>query len=158
MAVTNLPILAPIYLACNHRDYWTAIAVGFVFVASFVSHLVENHKHGMPGFIKVSEQVSYYWNRVDVAGCALVAARVLYLYARHRPPITRKDVLLMGFSLAMNVVSEYDKYNPSLKWFPYIALHSIWHVMDGYLLFAFLQRLYYVMDGYLLFALLQTIY
>ena len=142
MALTNLPILAPIHLACKNNDYWSCFVVGFVFVASFVSHLVENHKHGMPGFIKVSERVSYWWNRADVFGCGLVVGWAIVLYVVHRPPITYWDVLVTGVSLVINVVSEYDKYNASLKWVPYMMLHSIWHVMAGYLLFMFLHKIY----------------
>jgi len=143
MAVTNMTILAPIILAAISQDYWTLFVVGFVFAASVISHLVENHKYGMPGFIKVSKEVSYYWNRVDVFGCGLVVTRFLYLYVKYGPPITKWDALLTGISLVLNVASGYDKSNGNLKWFPYLTLHSIWHIMAGYLMATFLQKIYY---------------
>jgi len=140
--LTNLPMLAPIYYAYSNTDYLTTFIISFVFTGSFISHLIENHKHGMPGFIKVSKNTSYYWNRMDVIGCVLVIFRFVHLYFKHIPDITIIDMILILFALSLNVISEYDKFNPQLKWFPYLTLHSLWHIMAGHLMYIFLQKIY----------------
>ena len=105
----------------------------FAFVGSFsfLSHLAENHKHGMPG-IGFSPNVSYILNRFDVLGVVLVALRMIYLYYWKRgisitlflenPYLTS----LLILAVACNLISEHDKYNQELKW-RYIVCHSIWH-------------------------------
>lgn len=70
VALSNLPILCPLKLAIMNGDYWTGASIGFVGSMSFISHLIENHKHGMEG-IGLSKQVSYLLNRFDVLGCVI---------------------------------------------------------------------------------------
>lgn len=65
VAVSNFPAIYPIITCYQNQDYITLITIGFVAIASLLSHVVENHKHGMPG-IGVSNQISYLLNRFDV--------------------------------------------------------------------------------------------
>jgi hypothetical protein len=133
VAFSNVPAIYSIYNSFTMADYLTCGAISFVAGASFVSHLVENHKHGMPG-IGFSQKTSYYLNRMDVLGCALVGTRFLYLY--YSKYGLSLNVLLnnkltfanFAFSFIFLRISEYDKYNPKLKKL-YITTHCIWHVV-----------------------------
>ena len=131
VALSNLPVLLPLKTAVARGDFWTTMAIAFVGLASFVSHLVENHKHGMPGLGRVSPEMSYYLNRADVLGCILVVVRLGGLYiARHGWRIwemRRMDLVSLGLAFVLLRISEYDKYNPDLKWI-YIVTHCAWHV------------------------------
>ncbi len=49
VAVTNFPAIYAIILAINKHDILTALVITYIASASFLSHLVENHKHGMYG-------------------------------------------------------------------------------------------------------------
>src|SRR5665648_393423 len=79
-AITNAPCIYPIYLSYAKSDYITTSILSFVSVASIVSHLAENHKHGMPGLFNISTNTSYILNRLDVFGAIMTGMRITYLY------------------------------------------------------------------------------
>jgi hypothetical protein len=132
VAFSNFPCVYPISQSYDKGDYLTTSVIAFVSIASFVSHLIENHKHGMPG-IGFSKKVSYYSNRLDVLGCVLAGSRFAYLYyAKYGLPIdiilaNKLTFLLLTGPVILLKISEYDKYNPKLK-YRYIITHSIWHM------------------------------
>lgn len=140
--LSNLPTLVPIYLSFQKSDYLTCVCISFVFVFSFLSHLVENHKHGMNGFIKVSRESSYYLNRLDVLGCIMVIVRFSSLYFNKNLSFSWDDYFILVVSLLINFISELDKYNHKLKWNHYIPLHSIWHLLAARMMYIFLLRAY----------------
>lgn len=149
MALTNIPAISPIYTTFMKGDSLTLVSIAFVALASFVSHLVENHKHGMPGleygFLK-SQTISYVLNRIDVIGCYLALARFGYLLVYHQSYviyITWVDQFQLALALALLCISEYDKYNPALKPI-YIMTHSAWHVYIFYLMHKFLNKYIYI--------------
>ena len=57
----------------------TFYCILYVSVLSFISHLVENHKHDMPG-VGFPKKFSYIMNRLDVLGCLIVLYRLVDLY------------------------------------------------------------------------------
>ncbi|XWV26323.1 hypothetical protein QJ857_gp0751 [Tupanvirus soda lake] len=132
VALSNLPCVYPLYKAYVHNDIYTTTAIAFVSFASFVSHLVENHKHGMPG-IGFSTTTSYILNRFDVAGCVMIGTRLAYLYYKkygYSVNGLKQHSLLLWLGLSMVAIlkiSEYDKYNPKFKTM-YIATHCLWHI------------------------------
>lgn len=149
VAISNINCIFPLALSFQHKDFYTFLSLLFVSTASFVSHLVENHKHGMLGLPFISQQTSYIWNRFDVLGCIIVFTRFLYLYyGRHGCNLeillhNRLLVIgLMGLGLIL-FISEYDKYNANLKVL-YIITHCIWHLGIFLWLELFLKRIVYV--------------
>ena len=144
VALSNLPSLYPIYLSLNHKDYLTTFSLLFVSTFSFLSHLVENHKHGMPG-IGVPRAISHFLNRLDVLGCLFVSSRLAYLYYnKFGFAIGQHKTLLLIHSLPFIPlrISEYDKYNLNLKPM-YIVTHSLWHISIFLSLGSFLSKLIY---------------
>lgn len=147
VALSNLPAIYPIRYALNHGDYKTAAVVSFVASCSFFSHLVENHKHGMPG-IGFNKTFSYYANRLDVLACIVTTSRFLCLYytryGMNIPMLFRhkKFLTLCLLPFIFLRMSEYDKYNPKLKHF-YMLAHTIWHVSIFYTMKLFMQRFLY---------------
>jgi hypothetical protein len=147
VAISNLPALSVIKRSFLYGDYYTTTVVSFVSSMSFVSHLIENHKHGMPG-IGFSQKISYIFNRLDVLGAALTISRFVYLY--YSKYGTNFDILiensnfniLFVFAFFMLAVSEYDKYNKKLKSI-YILTHSIWHISIFTLMDHFLSTMIY---------------
>lgn len=86
VALSNFTCLDPIWKSYDQGDdIITFCSISFVSLASFVSHLFECHKHGMPGisgFLNAypMEEVSYVLNRFDVLGVFLLFGRMLYLW------------------------------------------------------------------------------
>lgn len=137
VGLSNLPAVFPICTAYIHHDTCTELALWFVAVASFLSHLVENHKHDMPGIVDgISEYVSYALNRVDVCASFFVVLRIYLLLYPNLDKTEWKDWFLALGLFGLSRLSEYDAYNPKLKRF-YIITHSIWHIG----IFLFLNRI-----------------
>ncbi len=141
VALTNLPAILSIRIAWMKGDTLTMLTLINVGLASFASHLFENHKHGMPG-LGLSSQVSYYLNRLDVIGCSLTTLRLGYLYYQKYGitifPIKYKDIVFALISFLLLRISEYDKYNSRLKWI-YLPFHSLWHISIFILMHRFLK-------------------
>lgn len=154
VASSNWTCVYPILTAIRKGDYWSAGAVSFVSVFSILSHLVENHKHGMVGITgpfgtgSRACAVSYYLNRMDVIGCGLVAMRLGYVYYHKYgfsmlPILNNKLILLYCAALIVcNFISEYDKFNPALQ-HSYIFFHCIWHVGIFILMNSFMDNILY---------------
>ena len=147
VAFSNLPAIYPIYQAYANQDYLTAGVLTFVATASFVSHLVENHKHSMPG-IGFSKEVSYYLNRADVLGCLLTGARVAQLYYLKYgfsfDVILENKLFFLLYCLPVILmrISEHDKYNPKLRNI-YVVTHSLWHATIFMTMNSFLSKFIY---------------
>lgn len=138
VALSNFPVVVPLKTCLVRGDTTTALTIGFVGLASFVSHLFENHKHGMPG-LGVSPRTSYYLNRLDVLGCILTVCRFAYVYYHnYGGPIKGVDVFYLTLAFVALRISEYDKYNAGLKW-RYVWTHSLWHVSIFLLMDRFLR-------------------
>ena len=147
VAVSNFPAVYPIYLSFANKDYLTASSICFVAAASFISHLAENHKHGMSG-IGFSRRTSYILNRFDVIGCFIVAARFSYIYyAKYGfffDIVFKNKFAFVAYCLpfALLMISECDKYNPALKK-TYIVAHSTWHIAIFTVIGSFLKNFIY---------------
>lgn len=131
VALSNVPSIFPIYQAHKNNDIVTLSCISFVSVFSFLSHLVENHKHGMPG-IGISPKISYILNRLDVLGCIFAVSRFGKIFLSDLSilkSITNDKHIMIGLPLvlASSVISEYDKYNPKLK-HRYVLFHCLWHI------------------------------
>lgn len=132
VASSNFPFIYPTYLSLCSQDFYTFASLSFVSFWSIISHLLENHKHGMPG-IGNSKKISYITNRLDVFGCGLIISRLCYLYYQKYgcsiSPIIENKYLVTGLLLPIVFlqISEYDKYNPRRK-NSYIIFHSMWHI------------------------------
>ena len=147
VALSNYRIVYPICLSYSNRDYLTLTIIIILGLGSFISHLIENHKHGMSG-IGFSIRLSYYLNRFDVFMCILISCRLVFLYyykyKLNIMPIINSKLLMIKFvfSLLFMIISEYDKYNPKLKYL-YIITHCIWHMSIFSTLYDFLNTLIY---------------
>jgi hypothetical protein len=139
-AITNITCIFPIYRTYKRNDKITALTLSFVTIASIVSHLAENHKHGMIGLFDVSQHTSWLLNRLDVIGSILTIGRLSYLYyikyGLNIIPNTIQWCLMLSPLIFLRI-SEYDKYNAELRDM-YLVTHSIWHLsvfisMDYYL-------------------------
>lgn len=139
-----------IFAIIDHNStqyYLSAFAIFFVLMASIISHLVENHKHGMPG-IGLSVSMSYYLNRLDVIGCFIVIMRLMNVYYRIHffdlVPIKKNYPLFILALVLFGIlkISEYDKYNAKLK-NQYIFTHCIWHIGIFYVIDKFLNKIIY---------------
>ena len=147
VALTNYPALKAIDTAFGNNDPLTALLIGFAGSASFISHLVENHKHNMPGFFpNCSHKTSYLLNRVDVLGVVVLGIRVTSLYYHHygispifftRYPVFTGCLLL---SCGLNLISERWDYVASRKKL-FILTHSLWHLSIFSLLNIFLIKI-----------------
>ena len=132
VAFSNLMAFVPMYTCYKSHDYITTLCISYVFIASFISHLFESHKHGMIGF-NTSKDISFILNRFDVMGVFLVIGRFIYLYYLHygfnMNKLTKNKLLLFLtiFAFGLNFISEHDKSSKTKNFF--ILAHSIWHIM-----------------------------
>lgn len=141
VSASNFLCYLPIVTAYNNRDYLTAGCIAFVSLMSILSHLIENHKHGMPG-VGFSTEVSYFLNRMDVLGCIVVISRLFHIYyMKHGLVVPNDPGLFVTFIISFLLlrISEYDKYNPRLKWM-YICTHCPWHMIIFPLMMYFLVK------------------
>ena len=148
VAASNFTCVYPLWKSISVGDYVTSGVLSFVAGASIVSHLAENHKHGMPG-IGWSKRTSYILNRLDVLGCLLTAGRLGYMYySRYGLTLSpmMDDKLLLATSLiafGFLRISEFDKSSdPQLRTL-YMVTHSIWHVTIFKLIGCFLGQVLY---------------
>nr|AEX62301.1 hypothetical protein mv_L96 [Moumouvirus Monve] len=147
VGLSNLPAYYAIKLSFDNGDYLTSAALLFVAKASFISHLVENHKHGMTG-VGFSKKISYVLNRFDVMGCILNIMRFSYLYyskygMSYDILFDNKSYIYFGLITFLFLrISEYDKYNPKLKNI-YIVTHCLWHVSIFTFIYCFLNKFIY---------------
>ncbi len=126
VAITNLPAYYPIMIAFNKGDMITGYLILNVAVASFISHLFESHKHGMPGF-GMPPKASFLLNLWDILGCILVIIRFLYLiyYVQISFP-SYENIFYIIIAYIFHLISQYD--NTKYKWL-YILSHCIWHIL-----------------------------
>jgi len=147
VAFSNIVALAPLHTALQHNDYGTLTTIGFVASMSFLSHLVENHKHGMKG-IGFSQNVSYILNRLDVLGCVVTSSWFTYLYVTkygYNLNIVMNNKLLFllyASPIILLRISEYDKYNAKHRNM-YIVSHIMWHASIFYVMNHFMTRFIY---------------
>lgn len=147
MCFNNLPSIIPLYSAYGHGDMTTFATIGYVSSMSAISHLLENHKHGMPGFF--SNRVSYLFNRLDVLGSILTVLRMGYLYySRYGLRIDilfqkRGLIALLITSFICLKISKYDNMNIALK-NRYLLFHSLWHLSIYPIMGEFLNEVIYV--------------
>jgi hypothetical protein len=124
-AFSNVACLVPLAYIYEKKDYVTFSSLLFLFGASFSSHLIENHKHGM-GIPTHSKKLSYILNKLDVAGAVLLATRMAFVHMPVVYKLTWVDALATVLTGCIGYVSEMDKTSNSKR--SYIILHSSWHI------------------------------
>ncbi len=160
LAISNVLVILPLRTSYLNGDIITFSTIFFVGLMSFLSHLFENHKHGMKGFISVpinininincSYSLSYVLNRFDVLGCIFVLVRFLqlfykYMYNYNEYVLNDINIIVMAlFSLSLNLISEYDKTIKTRC--RYVITHSLWHVCIYYVMDCFLIQYYEFMS------------
>lgn len=142
-ALSNAAAYNAIYNSYIFKDWLTMVLIIFAALMSFISHLVENHKHNLVGFNLVSPLTSYILNRFDVFGVILLMLRVIVMYYKkygfsllyfiHYP----RNAVLLIFAVILNLLSEKNNFiaNDSLY---FTLIHSAWHVLIFYLLNQFI--------------------
>ena len=127
MAVSNMPAIWPLRTAWQAGDMLLFSSTAFVSLFSALSHLAENHKHGMPG-IGLSRTISRALNRCDVLGCFIAgAAYGLRLYQASL--VISENATLLAFCLLpfpLNLISESD-HSPATRR-RYMITHMAWHM------------------------------
>lgn len=123
LSISNFPIIFPLITTYSNNDNITFISIFFVGLMSFLSHLVENHKHDMKG-IGFSKKISYILNRLDVLGCLIVSIRFLQLYYyNYARFLNSQFYIMLSISLSFNLISAKSKTK-----FIYIISHILWHI------------------------------
>lgn len=117
LAVTNLVGILPIFKCLDNDDTITFGILSYMVAISTISHLVENHKHNMPG-IGYSKKVSRILNNMDIGMCFITAMRLLFVASNIR------YYSLMGITL-INIVSG-SRSNSRTE---YVIYHSMWHIL-----------------------------
>lgn len=124
-ACTNLVAIWPIRNLIRKQDELTASLLIFAAWASFVSHLLESHKHGSIGF-GFPKPWSLRLNYLDRLGCALLIPRVTYIALTQ---MRNKNLCLFlgcaSLCFVANKISEAD-HSP-LTQTRYLLFHNFWH-------------------------------
>lgn len=136
IAFTNIASLPVIMKSMHEKDEITKNILIFVSLSSFVSHLIEKHKHGMTSFSFITNDMSYFMNRMDVLGCFMTIIRFILLFYKKYGLNVNKAIdypyYLLPICFCFNILSEFDKTQSTKK--IYIICHSIWHLSVFYIL------------------------
>lgn len=124
-AFTNITAFFPLYRSCVHKDFITFGAISFVAVFSFISHLYENHKHGM-GLKEHSKVVSYYLSKLDVLGAWIVVFRLLPMAFAVYDRVGITYYVFAGITGFFGAISEYDITEETRT--KYLIFHGLWHL------------------------------
>jgi hypothetical protein len=144
-ALTNFAAIYPIWITASKGDIISSLFLIHMVVASFVYHLFECHKHGMPGN-GLSPRTSYLLNRWNDLACLLTWLLVIQLYSlyygKRWMPILSQWIPCSSLAIGLILfrIAEHDKYNPELKT-RYIVCRCAWLVAD----FISIGRLYQVL-------------
>lgn len=138
--MSNITCLYPLVVCYRHHDFYSLFCCSSLVCASFLSHLVENHKHGMTGMCRWLQDhpnvgckggISYILNRIDVLCCVIMGLRLCQLYLKkyslNLSLLPIKYWVRGLFMLLIMFISEYDQQNVKLKYF-YVLTHSCWHL------------------------------
>lgn len=132
VAFSNFPCVLSIHSAYINKDMKTLIILIYLSCASFLFHLVENHKHDMPG-IFFSKKISLYLNRLDLLGCFFLVARFIQLYyTKYKlspDALYCKKIFLLSsvVSFILLLIPSIVSHHPKRK-NVYIVFHSLWHM------------------------------
>lgn len=129
LAFTNITSIFPIYVCLLYEDYLTAFLVSMAALFSFLSHLIENHKHGGTGIIIdnvdiISRKTSFILNRFDGFFASLTFLRFVYLIFYYKIKLIELFAALIA--ILSLFISEYDKSKDTRL--RYLLFHSSWHV------------------------------
>jgi len=130
---SNFPVIYVINSCLQKNDKITACISLFVGLASFLSHLAENHKHNLPGVLGLNPRQSYLLNRIDVLGALLTSMRAMVIYHNRYGfslnyfYMNIKFTYLLLPAIILNILSErlpIIANNPIL----FTLTHSTWHI------------------------------
>ena len=124
-ALSNFTCIFPIGLCFRNRDYITLFVLLFLSTFSFISHLIENHKHGM-GLPQHSEKLSFWTNRMDGLGCLILGIRMIPMLWKVLRLLSGPFILSSLGLFALLLISESEKTIKTRTRF--IITHSIWHI------------------------------
>lgn len=152
IALSSLIFVNPAKVALDAQDDITYNLIVFVMVASFLSHLLENHKMGSRGIRfdmtkKDARSMSIKFNWIDRIAAYATFARFVYLYftsctdLRHSGcvKVSNDDWTMLGITFLIGFLSEIRVGN---MWAHHVPLHCMWHFMMARNMTNFLQKLY----------------
>ena len=142
----NVTFVSFLYVTCDkishvqvYKIIWwlyylfTAMMVFLsIIIAIFLSYFLDEHKYKI-STIGIYKTYSYYLNRLDVFFAIVTVSRFMLLFFnKYNYDITLLSeninfFILVSISFAFLAISEYDKYNASLRQM-YVITHFIWHV------------------------------
>lgn len=142
-AMTNAEAIYPLYVCYKAGDPSMAYLVAVAATASLVSHLFENHKHGMEGF-GFSRRISIATNVVDILASLILIGTVgkmaWNLYLKGDSLFLAKIFACYGVCNVFLLLNESD-YSASTQR-RYLVCHNIWHIGVFTTLRVFPERYY----------------
>ena len=149
VAFSNIFFIFPMYLSLKNSDYLTWASVTFVAFASFISHLVENHKHNMSGppclSEKISRKISLQTNFMDRIAVFFVSLRFVILYYTYDFYVPNNEFLLIMITAMIGLLGQCE-IPIEYKWIHYIPLHSMWHILVARQMYIILKLMYVQSD------------
>jgi len=132
LVFSNLAFVPVISLAYNANDFTTFGCMTYVALASSLFHIVECHRYNMIG-IGASKYQSYCCQKIDHHACLIIGLRFAHLVisAHYIPSFFDLVFLVTSFQILKLSCNMY-----------YIQLHTLWHLMAGYMGYANLLAIY----------------
>lgn len=131
LASTNIAALWPIYYM-NKNNYTTCFLICGAACSSFMSHLLQSHKHNMVGF-GTPKELSRVLSMVDISFAVNLA---LHLFLRMSWNLVEEFAPWLIVSFACNLISERASLSKPM----FVLFHSMWHISIFFLLGQILQR------------------
>ena len=146
LGLTNLPILYPLKLMWNRKDFKSFTLLSGLGICSVMSHLGECHRKDMQGVLGLSTLNSKRWHIADKTGTYLLIARLLYLFWKKnegsfksmKNSVYINNILFILFSLA-GVALRISEWCDAKH--IYVPLHSVWHISVYPIMALMYQRL-----------------
>jgi len=127
MALTNLVALPSIIQLFQQTRYVEFFVVFGAAISSFIYHLIEHHKHGMPG---IGYFDSRFWHIFFLNMDRVFAFLTVIILAYYNPnAITKKRIIFTGLIALVFMTLSETLYRPVRYQKQYIILHTIWHIM-----------------------------
>lgn len=123
IAITNFAALYPLNQSIINRDPLTSFLIFSAYLASFISHLAENHKGRLPGLMGVSTKTSWILNKIDVVAAWFLFLRLFYLYG-----FSGWNYPMLISAFVCSILSEWV---PKISKNPlgHTITHSLWHIL-----------------------------
>ncbi len=129
LALTNFSAVFAIHAYALRGDYLRAAAIFFAAAASFVYHLIECHKHAMPGIGCCTTKRDHILS-INIARFFAFVAVFVCGWNAHFHELFATNYMYIILAIIGITMSEQvsDYFEPPTQRWIHVIFHSLWHI------------------------------